>query len=545
MLVRDSIIIRSMKAGPILLALLPVMAVLGGAFRWTGGSSEPHPRELRIAIDTYRLPLDFRASFPAESMPQHLIDALWEPLLRASAESSAAHPAAAESWEVLDDGRRLLLHLNPAGRWSNGERVVAADFVRSAHWCLSAGFYHNLLRQLVGVEQYRTGEGPLDRIGMRALDEHRLELEFAMPMVDPASAVADAPFMPLHASTPGALTAAAGRGTPDLVSNGMFALETYSAREVVLQRNPHHRRAALVALDRVRLIPTDGQSVYLALFAADKIDLTQALGSKTELATRRLPAGVELIQEDRPNISALHFNLRSVPLNDVRVRRALSLALDREEVAQRFQGWSARAAWSLTPRIHEDEVVATIREDLAEARRLLAEAGYPEGRGFPVLRVPIVSSSESNPLLYFCADQWRKKLGIRVYVAPLPLAEVETRVMAGEFDMIHFRWTLTPTLVSAVSALGLAQFPPGFFDWDNTTVNQMVSEAWLHQGPARRRKMLEAEQALLEQMPLTPLVTYRMFYLKRSRVGGWSRDVYGRHPFGEFSIAADKEGPGT
>lgn len=533
-----------MKAVTILLALLPVVAVLGGALRWVGSPTEPQPRELRIAMDPYLLPLDFRTSRPAASMSQRQIDALWEPLLEANAESSAAHPAAAESWEVLDGGRRLLLHLNPAGRWSNGEPVVSADFVRSARWFISAGYSHNLLNLLVGVAEYRAGKGSLDQCGMRALDEHRLELEFAVPMIDPASAVSDTPFMPLHASTPDVLqAAAASRSTPDLVTNGTFALEAYSAREIVLRRNPRHRRAAEIALDRVRLISTEGQSMYPALFAADKIDLTQGMGSKINLSSKRLPDGVELVEEDRPNISALHFNLRSVPLNDVRVRRALSLALDREEIAQRFRGWSTRAAWSLTPRIHEDEVMATVHEDLAEARRLLAEAGYPEGRGFPVLRVPIVSSGESNPLLYFCADQWRKKLGIRVYVAPLPPAEVQARSMAGEFDMIHYHWTLTPTMVSIVSGLDMAQFPPGFSDWDKTALRDLVGEAWQRKGFARRRKMLEAERALLEQMPLTPLVTYRMFYLKHSRVSGWTRDVYGRHPFGELSVAVGKEGP--
>lgn len=528
-----------MKALHLALVALPVAVVLGGASRWASPRTGPAPRELRVAIGPYLPPLDFRADVPATSVTRRLVDALWEPLLHADGDNSTARPAAAARWEVGDGGRRLVLHLDPEGRWSNGDPVVAADFERSARWFLDSGRNHSLLAQLVGVAEYLAGKGGIEDVGLRALDERRLELVFRRPRIDPASTVADLPLPPLHVSTPAALAAAARtRATPDLVGNGAFVLERYSAGEIVLRRNDRHRRAAEVALERVRLVPTDGPEVYRALFASGRIDWVQAMSSQRLPAAGQLPPGVELIREDGAAISVLHFNQRKTPLNDVRVRRALSLALDREELTRRFHGSSARAAFSLTPRIREDEAETVVYEHPAEARRLLAEAGYPEGRGFPVLRVPMVASGESNPLLYFCADQWRKKLGIRVYVVPLPAAEVYARSQAGEFDMIHYRWSPSPTMVSVVAALATTPLPPEYSAVDLSTVNSLVGEAWRLEGRARRRKMAEAERVLLEQMPFTPLTSYGLFHLKHARVRGWSRDVYGRHPFALLSVAS-------
>lgn len=528
-----------MKPAPLLFALLPLAVVLGGAWRWVGPPPPPAPAELRVAIGSYLLPLDFRVDAALSSVTWRLIDALWEPLLHADGEQSAARPGAAIRWEVREHGRRLVLQLDPDGRWSNGDPVVAADFVRSARWFVEAGLPHPLLAQLTGVAEYRAGKGGIDDLGIRALDERRLELEFTRPRIDPASTVADLPFMPLHASTPAALaTVAANRSTPALVGNGRFKLEDYSSRGIVLRRNERHRHASTVALDRVRLIATDGPSVYRALFAAGRIDWVQSMSSQRLPAAGQLPPDVELVREDGAGISVLHFNQRRSPLSDVRVRRALSLALDRQELARRFHGSSTRAAFSLTPRIQEGEAEAVVYEHLPEARRLLAEAGYPEGRGFPVLRVPMVASGESNPLLYFCADQWRKKLGIRVYVVPLPAAEVYARVQAGEFDMIHYRWMLSPTMVSVVAGLATMPVPPGFTEGDMSAVNLLLGEAWQLEGRARRRKMAEAERVLLERMPLTPLTSYGLFHLKHARVRGWSRDVYGRHPFASLSVAS-------
>lgn len=519
---------------PVLLALLPVAAIVVGAARWQRPPPAGGSGELRVAINQLLLGLDFRQPRNAASTAQRLADALWEPLLLPDVELNTARPAAAVSWQILDGGRRMILELHPDGRWNNGEPVTAQDFVRSAHWTLEGGFPHPLVNQLQGSAEYRSGEGRLDAVGIRALDARRLEVEFAQAPGDPAGVIASMAFMPLHPGTAEVLANTAG--TPELVSNGAFRLEKYSPQEIVLRRNPRHRAAAGVALETVRLIPTESPKLMRSLFAAGRVDLTVPLNDWMGARDAAKPAGVGLVAEDSANLSLLHFNLRRAPLNDVRVRRALSLALDREQLARRFLGSGAKPAWSLTPLAQVAEAEQTVSEDLAAARRLLAEAGFPDGEGFPVLRVPMVATGESTPLLHFCADQWRQRLGIRVYVAPLPMEEVIARSQAGDFDLIHYLWTLTPIMVSAAAGQNMAQLPPGFGDWDQSTVNTLVGEAWQLTGAARRRKMAEAERALLEQMPLTPLLSYQMFVLKHARVEGWKRDIYGAHPFSELSL---------
>ncbi len=525
-----------MNAARLLFALLPVAAVAFGAVRWAEAPPAAGGPELRVGVAPGQPRFDFRLTRFSPPGGVWLGVALWEPLLAADSEVRTVRPAAAESWEVLADGRRMILRLHPAGRWSTGEPVTAHDFVRSAHASLARGQPHPLIDRLVGAREHLIGEGRLEEIGIRALDDLRLELEFRQAPGDPAGVVAEIPFVPLH---PRSLPAVMGPDRSDVlpVTNGPFAVSSRSTKEVVLQRNPHHRHAERVELDRVRLIYTEAQSLLRPLFTAGRIDLTTPMFDLAHVEPERLPADVRLHEESSGNLSLLHFNVSRAPLNDVRVRRALSLALDRQELARRFQGRQARAAWSLMAAADASAETATVEEDLAEARRLLAEAGYPDGRGFPILRAPIVESGESSPLLYFCADQWRKRLGIRVYVAPLPSPEVRARSSRGEFDMIHYFWTLSPTMGSAVSQQISMRVAPGFGDWDQREVAALVQQAWRQTGEERARQMLVAERALVQQMPLTPLISYRKFVLKHDRVTGWRHNRYGAPPLAELGVA--------
>lgn len=519
------------SAIPFTLLLLLLAGLLASVWQGSRPSASESDDELRIVVAGSLRSLDPQRLRELPSLENRLIDALWQPLLRLDAAGLTAAPGVATRWELADDGRTLRLELDPAARWSNGDAVTAEDFVRSlAHW-RRVDRSHPFSALLGGAT-----DPAVLRAAVRAVDRHTVLFTAASPRPDLAARLATARWCPTHVS---AVAVHDGMGLPRdaFVTNGPYFYAGSRRGEVALERNQYFPASAGMP-ERVRALTTHTSALYGTLIQAGRAHLADHLGLARDALDLR---GIDVVAEEEPtaSISLLQFNASRAPLNDPRVRRALMLALDRAELAAGFAGTGALPAYSFTPPGRsEPQPVRTVVEDVAEARRLLAEAGFPDGARFPVLRFPVVvGEGLVNPLAFLCAEQWRARLGVQVYVVPVVREELLTRAGADEFDLMHLRWSAQAFDVSLLPSQLREQLPAPFRVWSSPEVYAAIARADALTGDARRAALLAAERAFVDEVPATPTVTYRRTTLRHRRLEGWTADVFGLHSLRQLTLA--------
>lgn len=371
------------------------------------------------------------ALLPANGLePAHAVHALEGTLLRSifagiaqvDAELNVV-PFAARSWQVLEGGRCYRVHLRPDVRWSDGSPVTADDYVFAWLRNISPGvaweYPARLLDTVVGARDFRHGQvHDPDLVGVHALDDLTLEVRLESP-------VAYFPYVLTMAITypqPRPVVERWGDAwwQPEhIVSNGPFRLTAFNPQHVVLDRNELYfgERAGNVAHYEYFSIPDEAERV--ARFRSGELDLMTETDAPPDLVAYRRPPqpihlSISLILHPEP------------PLDDVRVRRAIALALDRQGLAESLNGRLATGG-IVPPGIPGHSPGLALPRDPETARRLLAEAGYPRGRGLPVLRIPVLDPRYWARL----AESLQTELGVEVELELADRELVFDRLVTG------------------------------------------------------------------------------------------------------------------
>jgi ABC-type oligopeptide transport system substrate-binding subunit len=523
---------------PFLLAGL-AFAGLAAGLTWAAFSPEaprgPEQQVLGI-VSTSRI----QSLHPHERSPTgtalmrtRLIQALREGLVEFDPRTQSPRAAAAESWTIAADHRSAVFHLRSGLRWNNGEPLTAEDFVFALRLAVASPSAVSeslaILKNARAVSEGRIADRR--EIGVTAVDARTLRIELERPVPGLLLELCDVAWLPLHAASTDALRDRSYWRRPELlVTNGPFELAEATADVVALRPNPYYRARDEVRLTRVEIHYTEDAALYPRLMQSGRIQMSDRLASgEIDLP---VPAGIQLWRDPTLSAGYVHFNLRSGPLTDLRIRRALSLALDRSTLARDVSSANVRPAYTCLPPIGDWEEMHTVEEDLPEARRLLALAGYPEGRGLPVLRWPFRLSAvdASVRLPEVCSSQWRDRLGLQVYVLPVDDEEFQRRVAAREYDIVLAPLQGTvPDLARLASQLASDRMR-SYSGWDGGSVTRLVETAREESGDTLHSQVLAVERAFLADMPAAPLIFYNRHLLKNLSVAGWYPDATGLHP---------------
>lgn len=477
-------------------------------------SLKPDPHVRLFPLSTYNL----------------FVQSLWEPLVECDPLTGEPQPAAAADWTWSSDYRVLTLRLRPEARWSNGDPVTAHDFVRA--WL-------RLLRSRVDVayalfpiknaEAYHRGlRDKPEAVGLRALDDLTLQVELDQPRTTLVAELSDPLLSPLHASMEKMPEEKTFYTEPSaLVTNGPFRLIGANADGYRLEVCPSYHERARVRLAGVEFIRADNPSVGALLIAAGTADLLPSMNfsPKRILPTRR-PVVIE--SELALGVVANFFNVTRGPLRDLRVRQALALALNREEMIEEADRALLVPAWSWVPDMPGRPGLSLFTEDAAEARRLLAEAGYPQGKGFPVLRMSLPLWMQGNPYPAACSERWFHELGIRVYVAYEESAVRNDRVNAGDYDLIY--GGLVATVPDPADLLTVFTMPVEYSEtkWRDAEAIRLLMAANHKTGSERLALVEQAERRLMAGVAAVPLVFERRHTLRSVDVRGWYEDPLAR-----------------
>jgi len=499
-----------------------------------GGCTRPTPTETRILrVSQRNEPADLdpaTATLPDEFF---IIRALSEGLLLPYPAGGAPLPAGAERFDVSPDGLTYTFHLRSDARWSNDEPVTAADFVESYRRLLTpatAAPKANLFFAVKNARAFATGTlADFAAVGFRAADAHTLVVTLAQPAPRFPSYVASGPWIPVNPR----VVARYGRtwtAPGHFVGNGTFLLAEWRAQQrLVVKKNPRYRAAAGVRLDEIDFVRFDNDDTEERAYRAGQIDVTVTV-PRTKLAVYARERPADLHGAPTAETRFLSFNTRRPALADARVRRALAFALDRAKIVERIMlGGQQPARRFIPPPLRPataPPLTAELRDDPAEARRLLAAAGFPDGKHFPRLELAAWSPSQT-PVLEAIQAMWREELGIDISIATREAKVLLAELGTGDYD-IAFVTTLAlldvndpVALLDNFTTAGATNFP----QWHSDAFDRLLSSAAIERDPAQQAALLAAaESLLLDAAPVAPLYFNTHNWLMSPRVHGWQED---------------------
>lgn len=457
-----------------------------------------------------------------------IIRALSEGLVTPAPAGGTPVPAAAVRWEVSTDGLTYTFHLRPDATWSNGEPVTAHDFVASYHRVLTpatAAPKANLFFLVRGAEDfYRGHTKDFTRVGFRATDDHTLVVTLARPAPHFLAYAASGPWIPVNSRTVAQHDRQWTR-PGNFVGNGPFTLTEWRPNQrIVATKRADYWDHTAIKVDALHLLAFDHGDAEERAFRAGQIDVTMAV-PQSKLATYAAESPSRLRQVPLDETRYLAFNTTRPPLNDTRVRRALSLAIDRTALVTKvLQGRQTATKRYVPPGLggYPDHT-APLTLEITAARQLLAEAGYPDGTGFPVLTL---TGWTLTPVLEAVQAMWKTHLGIETRIQVREARVHQAALAIGDYD-IGFM-TAIPDVADPADLL--ENFRSGATDnyaqWRDPGMDILLDAvSTAHEATERWRRLTAAEDRLLAAAVVAPLYFNRQSFLVAPRVRGWQADA--------------------
>lgn len=493
-------------------------------------------------------PQDLDPQIVAAFTDQNICVALFEGLTAFDERTSAARPAVAERWESSADGLTWTFHLRPTARWSDDTPLTADDFVQAWRRMLAPALASEnayLLYPLKNAEALNTGHltDPA-ALGATALDAHTLRLTLEHPAPHLPILAAQPAWFPVPVRTLAKFGGVERRGTAwtrpgHLVGNGPFVLTgwQHNAR-LTVEKNPHYWDAAHVQLARIVFFPIENPAVEERAFRAGQLHITAELPlSKVDAYRERDPAALRI--DPLLETFFLRFNTARPPLDRVKVRQALAHAIDRDAIARSvLRGTRAPATHYTPPDCAGYSTRAEMTSDANLARRLLSDAGFPGGRGFPVLEVQARNDEIHTKVAEAIQAMWQRELGITVKIAPMEQKTWLQNMMAQNYTISTARWVADfpdPSTFLDAYVTGNGYNMTG---WSDATYDRLIAEAGRDAAPAHRYELYQtAEARLLDAAPIAPVFFGARTYLINPAVRGWEPATLGLHRYKNVSLA--------
>ncbi len=485
-----------------------------------------------------------------------IITCLLEGLVRPdAADETLIHPGMAERWEHNADASVWTFHLREA-LWSDGHPVTAADFAYAWQRMLHPQFggkYAEMLYPLRGAEAYNKGRSPWADVGVRVLGERTLQLTLEGPTPHLLQLLLHFTWVPLpahHVEANGGMLDRRSRWTQpgNWVGNGAYVLAGHRVNDH-LEVAPHARywRAAEVRNRGIRFLPVVNGYTETRMFFNGKLHITNNV--PPELLAMARERGGEAFHQDAYYCTIFYrLNTTRAPLTDCRVRRALSLAIDREKLVNRVVRGAGKPAFSFTPPGAgyslglAEQGTQLQREE--EARRLLAEAGFAGGKAFPTLELMTSSRDVQRIMAETIQAMWQEVLGIHVEIRSCEWTAYKAAQQNMEYDISSSSWSgdyLDPATFVELWGSASGNNCTG---WGSEACDAALAAARTSPTLAERRRQLAlAENAMLAAQPVIPLYWSERTYLKAPSVSGWHPLLLDNHPLDAVSSGNPEPSP--
>ena len=545
------------------LLLVIVVLVVLAAVIFTPG----HQRRAELEFISSDSLHDFDPHIASWMVDFRVLEAMFERLVVLDAQTMTVQPAAAERWDISDDGLTYTFHLRKDAKWSNGDPVTAHDYVRGWRRAMlpdTGAQYIEMMWNIKGARAWgeawsaqrkayennrmaksaQTAKALLDQayerfeetVGLKAVDDHTLRVELERPIPYFIELAAFATFSPLHGPSfekfvtvepdTGLYKADADWIQPgNVVTNGPYVLTGYRAdQDLMLEQSPHYwNREAMKNRSIYMKIMKDSKAA-LNYYESGRADWWPDVPASDVLAA-------DLIDEQKQGRrNDVHANLvagsyfysfnclpklpdgRDNPFVDARVRLAFGLAIDRELLVTTILRAGQQAAGTYVPPVipgYTSPRSAGMEFQPQRAKELLAEAGYPDGRGLEGLSLLYNTGFGHEKIASFVADQWREHLNVSVELDGMASTQFGESLRKQQYDIARANWFGDYRDPTTFLTKYHSQGGNNDAKWNNPTYDAILAEAdSMTDVQARAARLAEAEALLLQEAPIIPVFFY-------------------------------------
>lgn len=486
-------------------------------------------------------------------MPEYRLQmALFEGLVAKHPETLEIVPGVADKWQMSDDGLIYTFHIREDAKWSNGERLIANDFARSWHRALMpslANEYVESLFVLKNAEKFFKQElKNFSEVGVKALDDNTLQIELENPTPYFLQLLDHHSMFPVHINTISKFSPIDERDSTwtrpeNFVGNGPFVIHEWTPGKVFsVTPNPYYWDAKMVKLKEMRFYPVEQLLAEERMFKAGQLHKTEwmPIAKIEKYKKANDPEYVTF-----PYLATYFYilNVTKPPTNDVRVRKALAYAVDRESIAKNITKGQQLPAYSLTPPdVLGYTAKAKMTYDLEMARKLLAEAGYPNGEGMPTIELIYNTSEDHQKIAQAVQQMWKKNLNINV-----TLQNQEWKVFLDNQKLLNYQ-------VARMAWVGDYVDPNTFLEvfitnggnnrtgWSNANYDRLIRAATSAKNREERYDLLQqAEQILVDEVPFIPIYNYSTNNLLSTDVKGYYMNIMDYHPYKYIYLESSKK----
>jgi oligopeptide transport system substrate-binding protein len=449
--------------------------------------------------------------------------------------SGRVAPGIAAKWRVSADGKTYTFFLRHDARWSNGQPVVAADFVAGLRRLVdpaTGSQYAEVVNVIENASAIVAGRKPPSSLGVFAPDAYTVIVRLRSL----------APYLPALLSHPSTcpvdpvtlVNDRAAYGSPGMLpSDGAFVLSQWvHGSYIYLTRNPYYWNNAATRLDAVKYLITVDENEELTLYRADELDVTDVI-PRAQYGWIRAHLGRQLHIAPELGVYFYGFNLQRAPFKgDAKLRRALAMVIDREKLARLVlrsgelpaYGWVPPGVADYSPQ-SPDYRALSMAQRLAEAKRLYAEAGYSAAR--PLRFELRYNTGEIHAELAIAiASMWQQALGAHVTLRAEEFRSLMQDIDRGNVQMFRSSWIGDYNDAYTFAQYFKSDFGINLTHYHNPAYDELLARAAAETDPAKRRALLErAEQVMLADQPVIPIYFYVSKHLVKPRVTGWYSDI--------------------
>ena len=460
--------------------------------------------------------------------------ALFEGLVTNDPRDLSIRPGVAERWELSADGLVYTFHLRSDAKWSDGKSISSMDFVVSWKRVLSAETASEYVYQLFPVknaEAYLRGKiTDFSEVGVRAVDPLTLEVRLHQPCPYFLDLCAFATLAPVRVDV---ISDFGDNWTQaeHMISNGPFILSSWEPRQsIILKKNPFYWDRDFVKLEKISIFPYDDVDTSYQLFLKDELDWIRAVPQTRIDEVRRHP---DYYVEPYMGSYFYRFNCTKAPFDNKLVRKAFSLAINREHITKHVtKAGQVPATW-FSPAVAGYQHVDGLAYNPEAARKALAEAGYPDGKGFPEVELMFNTSEAHKQIAETVCQQWKEVLGVTIKLGNKEWKMYLQDMTNIQYDMMRSSW------------IGDYNDPNTFFDmfitgggnnrtgWSNPQYDKLLAQSQAEQDQDKRFAIFQDMERILieDEFPILPVYIYVYQGMLNERLAGVEHNIRDLHPY--------------
>jgi oligopeptide transport system substrate-binding protein len=488
----------------------------------------------------------------ATGVPEHhVISAVMEGLVLKDRKTLEPRPGVAKTWDVSNDGRVYTFYLRENAKWSNGDAHTAQDYVWSWWRALQTTLgnqYAYMLFPIKNAKRYYDGEtSDFSDVGVKAIDNRTLQVTLTNPTPYFLQLLDHYSLFPVHQATIEKFGRADERGTRwsyegNLVGNGPYKLEEWKInRHITVTKNPYYWDEGNVSINSIVFKPVDNAVTEERMFRAGALHVTSSIPAD-KIAIYQEKSAPELKITPYLGTYFYRLNINTPQLQDKRVRRALGMAIDRKQLVDNITKGGQIPAYTMTPPGTMGYFPeSTLNFDPEAAKRLLAEAGYPNGEGFPSVEILYNTNEGHRKIAVALQEMWKNYLNIDIKLLNQEWKVYLATESAGDYQISRGGWIGDYVDPNNFLDMFLCNGGNNRTGWCNEEYDRLILEVAPSQPSHEQRLKIfqQAETMLLEDMPIIPVYTYTSIKLLHPSVRNFDDNILNQAMYKDLYLDAN------